>query len=284
MERNLENIKNMEAEPKKIILEIGCGSRQYFIDHKETIKQNEHYIGVDIPRRHIGDKISFNKPTEEEDKRKQDYPAQESWFELKKFSKNLTENKNLIEGKADFVVANGLKLPFENGKVKTMVFNSVLGAPANYFRGVGFCKNENELNDLWDKTFFQKLLNNLFPDERKKLEDGKRFVIGGLRKGEPMSFDDVFHDVGIKWQKFETAMASYAKSELLSEAYRVLDDDGELIIYDNDYEFKYFGIPESNLNKLFHLISKENDYVRGNTFKLVYKKYTTKLPGSLTRN
>src|SRR3989344_1026850 len=257
MERNLENIKNMEAEPKKIILEIGCGSRQYFIDHKETIKQNEHYIGVDIPRRHIGDKISFNKPT---------------------------EDKNLIEGKADFVVANGLKLPFENGKVKTMVFNSVLGAPANYFRGVGFCKNENELNDLWDKTFFQKLLNNLFPDERKKLEDGKRFVIGGLRKGEPMSFDDVFHDVGIKWQKFETAMASYAKSELLSEAYRVFDDDGELIIYDNDYEFKYFGIPESNLNKLFHLISKENDYVRGNTFKLVYKKYTTKLPGSLTRN
>lgn len=265
---------------EKVILEVGCGSKPYFIQQKEVIGENEHYIGLDLPRQYIGEKIRLDKSTEEEKKDKPDSPHQNSWFDLGIIQEELSKGKRLIKGKADLVVANGLELPLRDKSADKIVFSRVLGAPPSFFNGLGFCKNEREFFELWSKTFVKKYVDALFDEEKAALENKKTLALASLNRGKPISFTGVFAGVGLKWDEFQDQFAGYAKEKLLTEASRVLKDDGELIIYDYQDEFygrDGVGYSNESFDGAFEMIKKEEfkRYKHDRGFKLVCKKSKT---------
>lgn len=263
---------------KKIIVEVGCGSRPYFIQQKESIKKNEYYIGIDLPETYIVE------PKDEQER--MDMPKQSSWFVREELKKNMRDNAELIEGKADFVIASGFHIPLKENSADSIVFSAVFGAPTPYFIGASFVKNVNDFNKFWEKPFIEKYIKQLTPEEKKWLEEQKDYYIKCIKEGSPMALSQMVWTVEYQireknklrekhMMKFDDLFTRDAKERLLDEALRVLKINGELVIFDHEREW-YNGssIGMTEIEKRFQFIKKEiiRKSKHDEDFKLVFKK------------
>lgn len=269
---------DVEHEKKRVIVEVGCGSNPYFIAEKERIKKNEHYIGLDLPETYL------KEPTDEFGYRY--LPKQRSWFTTEEFQRQINRNLDLIEGKADLIIATGLRVPLKDKSADRLVFTSVLGAPPQFFIGAGFCKNREEFSQLLSRPFVQEYRAQLTSEEQKKLDEHIKEHEEEIKKGNPVSFEGVGWRVEhamresdpIRYKglrKWENVFTRDAKERLLEEAFRVLKSGGELIIYDHKAEFgSEYSVSGADVSKKFKFERKETreTYPHDEYFKLIFKK------------
>lgn len=269
---------DVEHEKKRVIVEVGCGSNPYFIAEKEKIKKNEHYIGLDLPEKYM------KEPTDEFGEKY--IPKQRSWFTAEELKRQINRNLDLIEGKADFIIASGLRIPLKDKSADRIVFTSVLGAPPSFFVGAGFCKSPEELSQLLSKHFVQEYRKQLNPEEQKKLDEGVKEYEEEIKSGKPVSFEGIAWRIEYtiresdpiryeRFQQWEDLFTRDAKKRLLEEAFRVLKSGGELVVYDHKVEFgNEYSVSETDVSKKFKFERKETlkNYPQDEYFMLIFKK------------
>lgn len=248
-------IIDLEKDKRKIIVEVGCGSRPYFTKINEEITEKEHYIGLDLPEKYIVE------PKDEQERL--DIPKQESYFEIEKLNEGISKYKNLIKGKADFIIASGLHIPLKKGVADKVVFNGVLGAPPVFFKGSGFVKNQEEFSMLWKRPFVQEYIAQLNLEERELLDKEKEKYESDIVESGSCVFSELAGYIEDKIQradqnrykhmlKWENLFTQDAKERLIEEAVRSLKDGGELNIYDWERELGYkFSINIQEIAKKF---------------------------------
>lgn len=279
-------IIDLEKDKRKIIVEVGCGSRPYFINRNEEITEKEHYIGLDLPEKYIVE------PKDEQER--WDIPKQESYFEIEKLNESINEYKDLIKGKADFMIASGLHIPLKNSVADKVVFNGVLGAPPVFFKGAGFVKNEEEFSMLWARPFVQEYIAQLNSEERELLNKEKEKYESDITESGSCVFSELADYIEDKIRgsdqnrykymlKWENLFTQDAKERLIEEAVRSLKDGGELNIYDWERELGYeFSINIQEIAKKFTNLNFISEVViqqihKDKNFMTIFKKSETKV-------
>jgi len=227
----LSKLEQMEQEKKtvelrdneRIILEIACGKRPYFVQYNETIGKNTHYIGIDLPQ---------------------------SLKNAALLKKTLSEEQ---EGKIDFVIGSGESLPFRDKQADIIVLSNFFSAPpgssehldaqkptfeSEYWKLPEARKIINKLSDdkeeqqwiaqiitewekakrrgeLFDKNSLNQLARNSSKTKREFFKIFGPFIIEKLEKGIP-----------------ELISERIIKTGVIKEIARVLKPGGDLIIYE----------------------------------------------------
>jgi len=227
----LSKLEQMEQEKKtvelrdneRIILEIACGKRPYFVQYNETIGKNTHYIGIDLPQ---------------------------SLKNAALLKKTLSEEQ---EGKIDFVIGSGESLPFRDKQADIIVLSNFFSAPpgssehldaqkptfeSEYWKLPEARKIINKLSDdkeeqqwiaqiitewekakrrgeLFDKKSLNQLARNSSKTKREFFKIFGPFIIEKLEKGIP-----------------ELISERIIKTGVIKEIARVLKPGGDLIIYE----------------------------------------------------
>jgi ubiquinone/menaquinone biosynthesis C-methylase UbiE len=138
-------LEQMEQEKKtvelrnneRIILEIACGKRPYFVQYNETIGKNTHYIGIDLPQ---------------------------SLKNAALLKKTLSEEQ---EGKIDFVIGSGESLPFRDKQADIIVLSNFFSAPPGPSEHLDTTKPTFE-SEYWKLPEARKIINKLSDDKEEQ--------------------------------------------------------------------------------------------------------------------
>jgi SAM-dependent methyltransferase len=138
-------LEQMEQEKKtvelrnneRIILEIACGKKPYFVQYNETIGKNTHYIGIDLPQ---------------------------SLKNAALLKKTLSEEQ---EGKIDFVIGSGESLPFRDKQADIIVLSNFFSAPPGPSEHLDTTKPTFE-SEYWKLPEARKIINKLSDDKEEQ--------------------------------------------------------------------------------------------------------------------
>lgn len=204
----------MEILKKDVVLEVGIGKEPIFLSSAsspEIIPNDSLYIGVEMKNERISE-------------------AKDQIEKAVLSGSSLPENHLLIQ-------ADGENLPLPDSSVKKIIFRNIFGAPGRFFKAYRDIDSEKFRPDNLKNIFNYKMEDFPFPPRNfcnnfRHLKMSLEHAQERARDAEKRKWDDnSLFAMEAAYRLLEPERAEQqAKGHMMSEAERVLEGSGELVI------------------------------------------------------